>query len=156
MGVVFALVIGLVLGPFAVWIAYFKYYKKHDLVELVSTEYVPSALTWSWLAFTEGRITPTMRVELRGGAAAERAKRVRNTAPALEPMFARTTMSATPQLINPDVLLDVSYAPNVPHGAEGAASAPSAAAAAPAAPQVVDLSNATEVSAPLGGIELGY
>jgi len=136
------------------WFFYFRCMRKHQLKDFYSTNYFFGPAESAWAAVKQGKITPTCRLELRGSASARRARSVRALPPTdleqiKDPPKHGLSAAGAPML-DPDVLLNVCYAPNVPQG-EGGPAMPGAYPAAPPimsprliAPRVVDLSEATE------------
>jgi len=144
---------------------YYFFFRRHSVSEVAKMSYLGGPMEWAADARREGRISNQCRVEVRGPALAKKAHRVRASEPGTE-RSAMEPLPAAPHL-DPDVLLNVCYAPNVcyspgsvsqssPRGMSTAAISPPAAsltaslaasfAAAPRAAGtcVVDLSEATE------------
>lgn len=130
------------------WAFYFRWYRGHKFSELYKTSYLWGPVGSAAAAVKNGQITPTSRIEIRGKAGTKLATTVRATPPGNMSVqqVPRRTATVAP-LLDPDALLTVSYAPNVPKGGAQPHSPHVAAYAGQPQPQptrIVDLSEATD------------
>lgn len=152
-------IMGFLLGA---WWYYFSYYRGHRLSELFKTGYLIGPAESTLTAMKQGRFGRTLRIELRGAASSKRSRSVRATEPGGLLAATRSSSSRLSDVggaggtaVDPDVLLNVCYAPNVPRGSSEASMAASrrpdsvgAEGSSPRTPggtRIVDLSEATEV-----------
>lgn len=133
----------------AAWFVYFKFYRQHELRELKKTKYLSAPVAAVVSRARSGQVTPNFRLEFRGPSSAQCASTVRTSIPeglAARPLPLQGVSSAP--MLDPDVLLNVSYAPNVPHGDSSGQMLPPpqpiSPKAAASATRVVDLSDATD------------
>jgi len=141
------------------WSVYFFCYRGHSFKDLYKTNYLLGPAETTLSAMRQGRVSRSLRLEIRGSADAKRARSVRATEPGS--MFAAKqsgprgnegTGGAGP-VLDPDVLLNVCYAPNVPRsGSDPSLSAPRRTSGSgevsprtPGGTRIVDLSEATDV-----------
>ena len=142
------------------WAVYFSCFRRHKFSELYITSYL---LGWSESTIRnlkQGHVTRSLRLEIRGSACARRARAVR----VMEPTGAISTISArlsrapaagsearsqASMPFDPDTLLNVCYAPNVPRTDSSLAAPISCQASSTRAPSgyanVIDLSDATDL-----------
>jgi len=105
---------------FCAWAVYFSCFRRHKFNELYKTKYL---IGWSESTIRnlkQGRVTPSLRLEVRGSACARCARAVRT----MEPISISATSSHSPAAdsearsqasmpFDPDTLLNVCYVPNV-------------------------------------------
>ena len=141
---------------FCAWAVYFSCFRRHKFNELYKTKYL---IGWSESTIRnlkQGRVTPSLRLEVRGSACARCARAVRT----IEPISISATSSHSPAAdsearsqasmpFDPDTLLNVCYAPNVPRTDSSLAAPISCQASSTRAPSgyanVIDLSDATDL-----------
>lgn len=138
-----------------VWSLYYFYFRGHSFRELYRTKYLLGPSESALSAVKQGRVSRSLRVELRGSARAKRARTVRASEPAGS---VSTTAVNSPRVqgvmsssaaVDPDVLLSVCYAPNVPRS-DSDLSAPArrtepVSPRTPGGTRIVDLSEATDL-----------
>ena len=136
-------IIPILISLLASWLLYFRCMRKHTFAELYKTNYVFGPAESALSAVKQGKITPSCRLELRGSASARKARSVRAMPPSdIEQLTGpRQDGSSAAPMLDPDVLFNMCYAPNVPRVGEMRGSVPFSS---PAVPRVVDLSDATE------------
>ena len=109
---------------FCAWAVYFSCFRRHKFNELYKTKYL---IGWSESTIRnlkQGRVTPSLRLEVRGSACARCARAVRTTEPTGGISIISATSSHSPAAdsearsqasmpFDPDILLNVCYVPNV-------------------------------------------
>ena len=136
------------------WGFYYFYYRGHRFNELYKSNYLLGPSESAISAAKHGRISRSLRIELRGSTDAKKARAVRATEPggvlASKQSSSKAGLVSAAASLDPDVLLNVCYAPNVPRSGSDL-SANSARRQEPVSPRspggtrIVDLSDARDV-----------